>query len=165
MTGPTIFATAATRAIEPGTAHYLKVPAISAASLVPTLAELQAGTDFSHEIMDITGFSVTPNNLPAPNWSQRFVPSAEGTITADDSSITIYADPNGSSVDASSLFTEGAKTFIVALYNNFATGGEMDVFQVHCSSISRPHSAANLATKVISFAIDGYNRGQTVPTS
>lgn len=161
MPSPTI-PVPAKRYFRPGKTRVIKC-AIAASTLVPTLAELNAGTDVSNEINSITGFTVTTSDLPAPNLAQRFVPVYPGSITADQSQIVFYGDADGA--DVRSLFAQDAETNLVFLDDGFATGSAMDAYKVRVSAVTKPKSLTELATLAISYSILAYNENQTVPAS
>lgn len=101
----------------------------------PTRAELNAGTDLSPQIMDGSGFSVKSDQIDAPDMATRFTSKIAGSITAEDSSLTMYASKTG--VDARQLMPQDTAGFIVILYGGDVPGQKMDVWPVVIASVSK----------------------------
>ena len=63
-----------------------------------TRAEINAGTDLTAEIAEMSGFTVTSDSVDTPDLSNRFTAKIPGRITADDSSISFYASSTSADV-------------------------------------------------------------------
>lgn len=143
--------TASTRYINPETTIVLWVPAIANKN-APTRSELNAGTDLSGEIADNSGWSVTSNQSDAPDMGSRFTSKVAGRISADDSSLTMYASEDG--IDSRSLMPRDEDGFVVWMDGGDVAGRLMDVFPVTVSSVSKPRSVGDEVARVVhSFAI------------
>jgi len=121
--------------------------------LSPSRGELNAGTDLSPQLMDSSGWTVSTNQLDAPDMSTRFTSKIPGAITADDSSLTMYASKNG--VDARALMPQDAVGYIVILFGGDNTGaGKMDVWPVTVGSVAKQLAVQGDApdTLVISYS-------------
>jgi hypothetical protein len=150
MAAPAI--TASTRYTARGSTKCYWVASIASKS-APSRAELNAGTDLSSQIMDAEGWSVESEQIETPDLATRYTSTIPGSITAEDSSLTMYASKNG--VDARALMPRDAIGHIVWLDGGDITGNKMDVFPVTVSSLSKVRSASgeDADTLVISFAI------------
>lgn len=104
------------------------LPSIADPGLVPTRAEMTAGTDLTGEISDISGFTVAGNDIDAPDMKSEFVGKVPGRTSAEDSSITFYADKGGTDVrDVLPYKTTG---FICMLDSGDVPAAPMDVFPI-----------------------------------
>jgi len=110
----------------------------SAAS--PTRSELNAGTDLSPQIMDAKGWSVSSDQIKTPDLATRYTSTIPGSITAEDSSLTMYASKNG--VDARALMPRDAVGYIVLLHGGDTASNKMDVYPVTVSSVSKVMSVS-----------------------
>jgi hypothetical protein len=54
----------------------------------PTRAELNAGTNLSSQVMDGSGWTVSSEQIDAPDMATRFTSKIAGSISAEDSSLT-----------------------------------------------------------------------------
>lgn len=119
--------------------------------LSPTRSELNAGTDLSPQIMDASGWSVSSDQIDAPDMANRFTSKIPGAISADDSSLTMYASKNG--VDARSLMPRDTPGYIVILFGGDTSGNKMDVWPVTVASVAKQISVqgSDPDTLVISY--------------
>ncbi|BBB01076.1 hypothetical protein RVR_8320 [Actinacidiphila reveromycinica] len=117
----------------------------------PTRPELDAGTDLSDEVSDISGWSVTSDTVDTPDLGSRFVGKIPSTISADDSSLTFYADSSGQ--DVRGLLTRNQSGFIVWLDEGDTGDYYMDVFPVRVSSVPKVRDMSNAATITVNFTV------------
>lgn len=128
------------------------LPTIAATNLVPTRAELDAGTDLSAEIADISGWQVQGSAIETPDLGSRFTSNIPGRTSAPDSSITFYGDLAG--VDIRGELSQDDNGYIW-----IADGGDVeaqlaDVFPVRVNSIGKMRSVGDAAFQiVVSFTI------------
>jgi hypothetical protein len=122
---------ATTRYIPPGTRKIYFVSSI-ATYTSPTRSELNAGTDLSAEIAEMSGFTVTSDSVDTPDLSSRFTSKIPGRITADDSSITFYASSNSS--DVRTVLPRDTAGYIVILPEGDVASQKMDIFPVKVAS-------------------------------
>ena len=123
--------TVTTRYIPPSVRKFYFVPTI-ATQASPTRAELNAGTDLSDEIAEVSGFTVTSAAVEVPDLSSRFTAKIPGRITADDSSVRCYASSNSN--DVRSVLPRDTAGFILALWEGDVPTQKMDVFPVKVSA-------------------------------
>jgi hypothetical protein len=155
---------AITRYFAVGTTQVLMCPSI-ADKANPTFAELDAGTELTRDIADLSGWATNSNFIDVPDMVSRFTGKIPGRITAEDSSLTLYADEDRGSGDARDLLPRDTEGYIV-----FADGGLAsavgDVFHVKVGSSSPVRSLDDAAKVMVSFAIlDEPAEGVTLPQS
>lgn len=141
---------ATSRYIPPGTTRYYWVTSI-ANYLSPTRAELNAGADLTAEVQAVSGFATSSDQQDTPDLGSRFVSKIPGRITADDSSITLYASSNSS--DARTLMPRDSAGFVVIFPEGDITGQKMDVFPVKVTSVPKSRDVENPANMAFQYAI------------
>src|SRR5690348_15062571 len=104
--------TPASRFFRPGITRAYWVVSISNIS-APTRLELNAGTDLSKDIADISGWMVSGQKIDTPDLNSRFVSNIPGLTSADESAITFYQGVTG--VDAGGLMPRDTAGNIVWL--------------------------------------------------
>lgn len=117
----------------------------------PTRAEINAGTDLTEEIADISGWSVTTGTIPTPGMS-RFTKQIAGRTTAEDSSITFYADLGGD--DIRTILARGDRGYVIFCDGGDVTGNLADVFPVVVKNVGKVRTMADQAHQLtVGFAI------------
>jgi hypothetical protein len=117
----------------------------------PTRAELNAGTDLSGEVAEISGFSVVSDSVDTPDLLNRFVSKIPGRITADDSSINFYASSTGFT-DARSVLPRDTTGFLVFMDGgDVSTTGRMDVWPATVASVGKLRALEDPAQVAIAF--------------
>lgn len=117
----------------------------------PTRTELDAGTELSLEVGEIEGWQVTSNVIETPSLGSLFDAKINGSITADDSSLTMYASQSGE--DVRTLLTRGSNGFIVWMDTGDTTDELMDVFPVRVLSQGKIRSLDDAAKIQVQFAV------------
>lgn len=115
-----------------GTTKWIWCPTIAAYATAITRAEINAGTDLSGEIADISGFTVSSNQIDTPDVNSRFRSKIPGPIEAEDSSLTFYADPTGA--DVRTLLPRDTTGYIVRMDGGDVAGRKCSIFPVKVSS-------------------------------
>ncbi|MEV4093786.1 hypothetical protein [Streptosporangium saharense] len=133
-----------------GTLKWYWVPTIADIN-APTRAELDAGVDLSREVAAYEGWTTSSNFENAPDVNSRFVSKVAADIEAEDSSLTMYADPSGS--DARTLMSRGEEGNIVRFGGGDVPGRKMDVFPVEVGSVSKPFEMDAVPVCTFQFAI------------
>jgi hypothetical protein len=119
----------------------------------PTRAEINAGTDLSGEISEISGFQVTSATVDTPDLGTKFVPKIGGRITADDSSLNFYSSSTGFT-DARSVLPRDTTGFLVIMdAGDVSTTGRMDVFPATVTSVPKLRALEDPAQVQVTFAI------------
>lgn len=130
--------------------HFL--PTIAAANLVPTRAEITAGTNLTREIAEFEGWSTTSETIDTPDMVSRFVSRIAGAITAEDSSLTFYASTN--STDARGIFPRDTTGFIIWMdAGDVPSTGKMDVYPVQVASAPKVRSMDNATMIRVDFTV------------
>ncbi|NCT90254.1 hypothetical protein GXB85_04705 [Cellulomonas sp. APG4] len=128
------------------------VPTIASAALAYTRIELDAGTNLTQEIADLSGWQLTGGEIPTPDLGSRFTSSIPGRQTADASSLTFYADLAGD--DVRTVLTQGLNGFMI-----FMDGGDVptqpsDVFPCRVNTVGKVRSVGDAAHQLtIGFTI------------
>lgn len=118
----------------------------------PTRAEINAGSDISGEVAEVSGFTVSSNQIDTPDVNNRFRSKIPGPIEAEDSSLIIYADPSGT--DARSLFPRDATGYIIRFDGGDVPGRKMSVFPVKVASQNKLMGTDEEAARIeIAFTI------------
>lgn len=141
---------ASSRYIPPGTRQYYFVPTIASLAS-PTRVELDAGTDLTGEVADVSGFQTTSESTDTPDLGSRFVPKIPGRISADDSSITMYASDD--SQDVRQLLPRDTAGYIVQFPEGDTAGKTMDVFPVKVASAPKLTDIEDPAKIEVQFTI------------
>lgn len=144
--------TASTRFFRPGISKCYYIPTIAATNLTPTRAEMNAGTDLSAEIADISGWSVTSSFIDTPDYSTQFTGKITGRTEADDSSITFYESQN--SVDVRTVLPRNTTGYIMWLDGGDVAGQKADVFPVKVGSNAKQRTTDDEAAMIeVQFAV------------
>lgn len=143
--------TSSTRYFDPETTVVYFVPTI-ADKATPTRIEIDAGTDLSGEIADLSGWVIGGEDVATPDLGNRFTSNIPGRESADDSSLTLYASEDG--VDVRATLPAGTNGFIVWLDGGDATGNKMDVYPIRVRSVGKMRNLSNEAAKIqVQFSI------------
>lgn len=134
-----------------GNTEYAFCPAIANKN-APTRAELNAGTDLSYDTNEVEGWMVQSDLIDTPDLGTLFVSQIGGRITAEASSLTLYASLNG--VDVRGLLPRGTTGFMVRHDSGDVPTRKMDVFPVRVTSLGKDMGTGDgAATIKVSFAI------------
>lgn len=154
---------AATRYFQPEVTKVKVIPVIAAATLIPTRAEIDAGTDVSNDVAGWAGWTVESGNIATPDLGKRFTSSIPGRITVADSSITFYADIAGADVRA--VLQRDQNTFIGIFDGGDASSRKMDVFKVTVSSVGKLRDLEDAPRLTVAFTIRAFAENVTVPAA
>ncbi len=124
--------TATLRYIPPGTRKVYWLTTIASYATAVTRAEINAGTDLTNEIAEMSGFSVTSASTETPDLSTRFTAKIPGRITADDSSISFYA--SSTSADVRTVLPRDTAGFVIILPEGDVPTQKMDVYPAKVAS-------------------------------
>jgi len=141
------------------------VPTIAAPTLIPTSAEIAAGTEYTAQINAVDGFSLENTPIETPDMASTFVSKIGGDDSAADSSLTFYEDSTADDIETE--LAKGTSGYVVIFSKGNAPGAKgMDVFPATVVSNSKAYTADNEAAKItVQFTITArpvFN--QTVPT-
>jgi hypothetical protein len=142
--------TASVRYVRFGVTRVVFAPAV-ANILVPTRAEINAGTDLSGEVSEISGFQVNSNFVDTPDLLSSFTAKLAGRTSSDDSSITMYASSN--STDVRALLSRGTAGFLMWFDEGDTPGRKYDVYPITVGSVAKDRSLEDPARLVVNVAI------------
>lgn len=155
---------AITRFFGVGTTQVLFCPAISAPA-TPTFVELDAGTELTRDIAELSGWTTNSEFIDVPDLATRFTGKIPGRITAEDSSFTFYADEDSGAGDVGALLPRDTEGYVVIADGGLASGVG-DVFHVKVGANSTVRSVDDSVKRMVSFAIlDEPSEGVTLPQS
>jgi hypothetical protein len=130
-----------------GTSRFHFLPTIAAETLIPTGAEISAGTDYSGQITAVDGFSIENTPIETPDMASTFVSKIGGDDSAPDSSWTMYEDSTADDIEND--LAKGTSGYVVIFSKGLTTGAKgMDVFPVTVVSNSKAYTADNEAAQV-----------------
>ncbi|GAA1111300.1 hypothetical protein [Streptomyces javensis] len=130
-----------------GVSIFLWLPTIAdTAGLIPTRAELEAGTNLSAAIANISGFTLENQSIETPDMGDDFDSSIPGSDKAEDSSLTFYEDKTTDEIEQ--LLRKGSVGNMVILRKGDVPGSKsVDVFPVRVGSQSPAFTTDNEAAK------------------
>lgn len=131
---------------------------IVSTTLVPTVAEVGAGTRLDEQLNEVNGFTFANNPIDTPNFKNRFTPQITGEDTAEDSSLGLYRLRLETDTIrlAMAKDTEG---FVVIFFEgtagaNPAIADKVDTWPVVISSNAKTYTADNEAAKyMVTFSV------------
>jgi len=145
---------ASTRFFAPEITKVIFVTSIAAASLAATRAEINAGTELSDEIADLSGWLVASGTIDTPDLGNRFTRQIGGRTTAESSSLTMYSSRNGQ--DVREILPRDTTGFLIFMDGGDVPTEPMDVFPVTVSSLGKVRSTGDQAGQLtINFSITG----------
>jgi len=142
--------TASTRYVRFGLTRVVFAAAVGNIN-APTRGEINAGTDLSNEVSEISGFQTTSEFVDAPDLGSAFTAKIPGRVTADDSSITMYASSN--SVDVRTLLPRGTTGFFMWFDEGDVPGRKFDVYPITVGSAAKDRSLEEPARIIINVAV------------
>lgn len=129
--------TPATRYINPGTTIVLWVPTVANKAAI-TRAEINAGTNLAGDNSESDGWNIESEQVDTPDLASRFTSKIPGRLSADDSSLSMYADIGGQ--DARTLMPRDGTGYIVWMDGGDVAGRKCDVFPVTVAAHSKTRS-------------------------
>ncbi len=140
-----------TRYFNPEITRIVFMPTVATLT-APTRVEINAGTDLSNEIADLSGWVITSGTIDTPDLGSRFTSRIGGRLSVDDSSLTMYADVGG--VDVRTLLPRTTTGVIAVMDGGDVAGRKMDLFRVEVLSNGKSRSAGDdAATIEVQFSI------------
>jgi hypothetical protein len=140
------------------------LPAVASTALLPTRAEITAGTDYTDQINAVDGWSIENQPIETPDMGSTFVSKIDGDDSAADSSLTFYEDDTLDDIETD--LAKGTAGF-VAIFSkgDIASAKGLDVFPVKVASTSKAYTADNEAAQItVQFVVtDRPVLNQTVP--
>ena len=161
---PTPLLTASTRYTDQATTRVYWVPSIAATNLTPTRLELNAGTDITNELNDLSGWSVQGEQIDTQSMGERFRSRIPGSTSAEDSSLTFFASKSGSDIRV--LNPRGTSGFIFWADGGDVAGQKAEVYPVTVMSVGliRTTTGGDATKVVINYSITREPaQGVTIP--
>jgi hypothetical protein len=118
--------------------------------LSPTRAEINAGTDLSNEVSEISGFQVQSAFIDTPDLGTSYMAKITGRTNSEDSSITMYASVN--SVDVRTLLPRGTTGFLIWFDEGDVAGRKADCYKITVGSVSKDRGLEEASRLVVSVA-------------
>lgn len=147
---PATAITPSTRYVRFGFTKVVFAPAV-ANILSPTRGEINAGTDLSGEVSEISGYQVTSAFVDTPDLLSAFTGKLAGRTTADDSSVTMYASSN--SIDVRALLPRGTSGFLIWFDEGDVAGRKADLYPITVGSIAKDRSLEEAARIIVNMAV------------
>lgn len=140
--------TASTRYTDQATTRVYWVPSIAASNLTPTRVELDAGTDVTNELNDLSGWNVEGEQIDTQSMGERFRSRIPGSTSSEDSSLTFFASKTGNDIRV--LNPRGTEGNIAWMDGGDTSGNKMEVFPVTVMSVGLIRTTVGEdATKIV----------------
>ena len=141
------------RYIQKGVVQFWLVPTIASATLVPTTAEVNAGTRLDAQLAEINGFSYSTALLDAPNMKDRLTPKEPGEDQVADSSLLFYKIKGGTDTIHAAQ-PKDTVAYIVVFYAGIAgatpaAADVCDVWPIRIGSRAHQYNAGNELAKYL----------------
>lgn len=147
-----------------GVTKIMFLPTVASTALLPTRAEITAGTDLTPNIAATDGWTLENQPIETPDMASTFVSKIGGDDSAADSSLTMYEDETADDVETD--LAKGTDGFIAIFSKgDIAAAKGLDVFPVTVVSNSKAYVTDNEAAKItVQFTITARPAfNQTVP--
>lgn len=158
------------RFTQKGLVRFYFAPTIASATLVPTTAEVTAGTRLDTELTEVNGFAYSNSPIPVPVMSTTFTGNIPGEDTAEDSSLVFLEHKTVAANPIKTALAKNVTGFIVIFMYGVAgatpaAADVADVWPIQVASNVRGYSAGNESSKytvTFSMASDpGFNKALT----
>ncbi len=122
------------------------VPTIASATLVPTTAEVTAGTNLTPSIAGMEGFSFQNSPIPTPDLASTFTTNIPGEDTADNPQLTFYEDTATNTLQTT--VAKGTEGYIAIFYAGTAgaspaAADKAEVWKVISTGPTREYTVGN----------------------
>jgi hypothetical protein len=122
------------------------VPTVASAALIPTAAEVTAGTDMTSSVAGMEGFSFQNSPIPTPDLATTFTLSIPGEDTADNPQFTFYEDTTTNTLQTT--LAKGTEGNVVIFYTGLAgatpaAADKAEVWAVISTGPSREYTVGN----------------------
>lgn len=143
--------TASNRYFDPELTRIYFVASIASKS-APTRAEMNAGVNVTGEVAEISGFTTSSEQIATPDLASRYTSQIGGRTSAEDSSLTFYADQQGDDVRAT--LARGTTGFLLFLDGGDVEGNKMDCYPITVISVGKMRSVGDEAARLqVQFSI------------
>lgn len=132
--------------INRGTLQGWFVPTLVSQS-APSLAAIQAGTDMTARLAEISGFTFKATKVATPTLDTVFDTSIAGVLEADDATLTLYDIDDSSDPVKTALSPLNTNGFIVWIPYGATVAKKVEVWPVRVGSYSTVKTVANEPAK------------------
>lgn len=158
--------TKSTRYTDQATTVVYFLPTIASTDLVPTRTEMDAGTDLSIEINDISGWTVESDQIDTQSLGETFTSQIPGSTSSPDSDLTFYTSRDGADVRA--LLPRNTTGFVMFCDGGDVPGNIAEVYPVTVTSVGvmRTSDGSEASKVKISFSVTREPaQGVTIPAA
>jgi hypothetical protein len=122
------------------------VPTIASAALIPTAAEVNAGTNMTASVADIAGFNFSNSPIATPDMASTFTSNIPGEDVAADSTLTFYEDTTTNTLQTT--LAKGVSGYVAIFFAgiagaNPAAADKAEVWPVQSTGPFREYSMGN----------------------
>jgi len=134
-------------------------PTVAAASGIPTATEVNAGTELTPELAEISGFTFANDPIKVPVMKDSFDAQIPGTDNTDASSMGFWEHKAPVTNPIKTALVKNTNGFVVIFYSGTAgaaaaLGDKCENWPVTVSSVARRYTAANEAAMyTVTFAM------------
>lgn len=126
------------------------VPTIASASLIPTTAEVTAGTAMTANVAGFEGFSFSNNPIEVPDLSTAFTASVPGEDKAEDCALVFYEDDTTNALQTT--LAKGTTGYVVIFPTGTAgaspaASDKAEVWKVIVTGWARRYDMGNVAAQ------------------
>lgn len=161
---PTPAITASTRFTDQATTVVYWLPSIAATNLTPTRLEMNAGTNLTPELNDLSGWTIESEQIDTQSMAESFRSRIPGSTSSPDSSITFYTSKTGNDVRV--LLPRGTSGYVMFCDGGDVSGYKAEVYPVTVTSngVMRSATAQDASKVEVGFSITRQPaQGVTVP--
>jgi len=149
---PTPALIASTRFCDQAVTRIYYLPVIAAATRIPTRVEMNAGTNLTGEVNDLSGWVIESEVFDTQPMGSAFKTEGVGSLSASNCSLTLYTSKNG--IDVRSLLPRGATGFIMFCDGGDSLANKAEVFPVKVAATGVLRTTGGDASKVrVVFAV------------
>lgn len=112
----------------------------------PTRVEIDAGTDWTDEVAEMTGWALSAQRVAVPDLGRKFVSQVGGRINPSDSSIMFWASED--TLDIRDAIATGDKLYVMIAHGGDVTGQKADLWYVEVNAISKPIVVGNESPRI-----------------
>ena len=132
------------RFMRAGITEFFQVPTIASAALVPTAAEVNAGTKVTTTLAQVTGFSFANKPIMVPDMATTFTAQIPGRDEADSSEIEFYQLRTTDAIRTAA--PKGTIGYMVIFFDGIAgatpaAGDKADVWPMQIASNAKMYTA------------------------
>lgn len=146
----------------PGITKTYFLPAVAILT-APSRAEMEAGSDHTKEIADMTGWEVKADRIAAPDLGSKLTGKTNGRVNVGDAQISYYASED--TQDVRQVLQRDDVGFIMILDGGDVEGQLARVFAVQVAAVTPSISVAGSENSriMVDFSINDVAEQVTIP--